>query len=90
MSKLVATSLEQLSRMCWAVNWAQTENARSQLERLPLFGKSEGPRPPVDVRFNFVLGDAIDTCDAIGLLSSEGLAAWGKARDGDEVRGGRR
>lgn len=80
----MATSLEQLSRMCWAVNWASfdSEKVRNRYAAFPLWN----PSPPVDVRLNFVLGDAIDTCDAICLLSSEGLAAWGKARDGDEVR----
>ncbi|CAM9285124.1 unnamed protein product [Scytosiphon promiscuus] len=84
MSKLVATSLEQLSRMCWAVIWAGFENAHARPTRHPASPNLRSLRPPVDVRLNFVLGDAIDTCDAIGLLSSEGLAAWGKARDGDE------
>ncbi|CAN0484699.1 unnamed protein product, partial [Ectocarpus sp. 12 AP-2014] len=81
MSKLVATSLEQLSRMCWAVNWARLEKEQSSSAALAKQGR---PRPSVDVRMNFVLGDAVDTCDAMCLLSSEGLAAWGKARDGDE------
>lgn len=85
MSKLVATSLEQLSRMCWAVNWARLEKEQSSSAA---HAKQGRPRPPVDVRMNFVLGDAVDTCDAICLLSSEGLAAWGKARDGHEVGGG--
>lgn len=85
MSKLVATGLEQLSRMCWAANWALTEKEQAQASAV-LFRQGR-PRVPVDVRLNFVVGDAVDTCDALCLLSSEGLSAWGKARDGDEVRG---
>lgn len=93
MSKLVATSLEQLSRMCWATVWAILETGNAvAMERMRADkgyqGRGEGVvnRPPVDVRLNFVVGDAIDTCDAICLLSSEGLSAWGNNRDGDEVR----
>lgn len=89
MSKLVATSLEQLSRMCWAANWARAEKeqAQAQAQAPATPAKNQGGgRPPVDVRLNFVVGDAVDTCDAICLLSPEGLSAWGNHRDGDEVR----
>lgn len=87
MSKLVATSLEQLSRMCWAANWARQEKLPERLDDSgDKFWRTARPRAPVDVRLNFVVADAIDACDAMCLLSSEGLAAWGKGRDGDEVR----
>ena len=79
----MATGLEQLSRMCWAANWALTEKEQAQASAV--LAKQGRPRAPVDVRLNFVVGDAVDTCDALCLLSSEGLGAWGKARDGDEV-----
>eukprot|EP00903_Cladosiphon_okamuranus_P010856 g10255.t2 len=82
MSKLVANGLEQLSRMCWAANWALTE--KEQAQACAVLSRQGRPRGPVDVRLNFVAGDAVDTCDALCLLSSEGLSAWGKARDGDE------
>lgn len=85
MSKLVATGLEQLSRMCWAANWALTEKEQAQASAT--LARKGRPRGPVDVRLNFVVGDAVDTCDALCLLSSEGLRAWGKARDGEEVGG---
>lgn len=99
MSKLVATSLEQLSRMCWAANWARAEQeqatalasrtaATSAEASRQKHQQQRKPRPLVDVRLNLVVGDAVDTCDAICLLSSEGLSAWGKARDGDEVQCG--
>ncbi len=92
MSKLVATSLEQLSRMFWAANWARAEKAAlaasEEASRQQQQQQQRKPRPLVDVRLNLVVGDAVDTCDAICLLSSEGLSAWGKARDGDKVRCG--
>lgn len=93
MSKLVATSLEQLSRMCWATCWAMVETAKVKVDAAVLASQGEREwcgRPPVDVRLNFVVGDAIDTCDAICLLSSEGFTAWGNLRENAEVciRGG--
>lgn len=76
-SKLTLLVLEQLSRMCWAVNWAvlEAKNANVPSQCWPI----------VDVRLNVVVGDALDTCDVISCLSSEGLEASGVSRDGEQV-----
>lgn len=79
------SSLEQVSKMCWAVNWAARQ----------AWVASKAPRDGagvattgMDVRINIVVGDAVDACDAICSLSAEGLGACGGgvARDGaDDV-----
>lgn len=76
--KLLSTSLEQLSKMCWAVNWAYMEAVDRRVG-----GRAKASA--VDVRINFVVGDAVDTCDTICMLSAEGRNAFGAAHEGGEV-----
>lgn len=76
--KLMSTSLEQFSKMCWAVNWAYMEAVERRAG-----GRTK--TSAVDARINFVVGDAVDTCDTICMLSAEGRNAYGVAHDVDEV-----
>ena len=64
--------------MCWGVNWAFLEARNAG-------APSQSWCPVVDVRLNVIVGDALDTCDAICSLASEGLAAAGLPDDVEEV-----
>lgn len=88
----MGASLEQFSRMCWSANWASSAKQHHGSSR-PENGKdSDGVGatdvPRLDVRINIVVGDAVDTCDAICSLQSRAADAAMTAADAAANPGG--
>lgn len=85
LSKFMGASLEQFSRMCWAANWASSAKHH---HGKGIGGVDPADAPRLDVRINVVVGDAVDTCDAICALQSRAADAAMTAADATAESGG--